>query len=580
MVRSPRGNGAGTAVAEEQVEVRVEEPVETPVPAGTFERIPIERLRESATNPRKTFEKEALQELTESVRQRGVLQPILVRPTNFNAIGQRAPGEMFEIIAGARRYRASKAAGLDTVPAIVQDLDDRATLEVQVIENLQRADLHPMEEARGYRLLMQKHQFTAEQIAARVHKSKAYIYGRLRLCDLPAGAVKLFEAGELDASRALLVARIPVPELAEKAAREIAYGRWQAEHKRLDPSQTEPMGYREASEHVQREYMLRLKDAPFPTGDAQLVVSAGACGACPKRTGNQRDLFGDVQSADLCVDPKCFRSKVDAWFAKRSEAVEARGGEVLDGKKADQARHGRGLVNLSDPCAEDPKWRTYSAILGKAAEDLAPTLLRTSDGVVIEKYSSSEISKALKAKGVDFKKDSPGTSRSAKERQREAAHKRRLAAARLAAASLPDKTAAITEAPVLRFLIECLAGGFEGRDVLKAAKIDASYGGLTAPGRAKVAKLGLPELRAIAIRMLVGTRYSDSFSNRYSKGWLDACELVGIDMKAFEAQVPVAGKGKIKAAVAKLAKGPRPPKPTTKRKKARKGKAAAAGDDT
>ena len=559
MVRNPQENGAGTAVAEEQVEVRVEE--HTAVP-GTFHRIPIGQLRESATNPRKTFEKEALQELTDSVRQRGVLQPILVRPI---------AGGLFEIVAGARRYRASKAAGLADVPAIVQELDDRATLEVQVIENLQRADLHPMEEARGYRLLMREHQFTVEQLAARVHKSRAYIYGRLRLCDLPAGAVSLFEAGDLDASRALLVARIPVPELAEKAAREIAFGRWQAEHKKLDRSRIEPMGYRDASEHVQHEYMLRLKDAPFPTGDAQLVPTAGTCAACPKRTGNQRDLFGDVQSADLCVDPKCFRAKCDAWFAKRSVVAEARGGTVLDGKKADQVRYGSDLVELSDHCYEDPKGRTYSTILGKAAEDLAPTLLRTSDGDVIEKYSKAQISKALKAKGLDFKKDAPATSRSAKERQREAAHKRRLAAARLAAASLADKTASLNEAAVLRFVIEQTTG-FDARDVLKAADIAASYGGLTAAGRAQVAKMGLPELRALALRMLVGTRFSDSYSNRYAKPWLDLCELVGFDMKAFEAKVPVPGK--------KPAKGPRPPKPSTKRKKAGKGKAAAAGDDT
>lgn len=558
MVRNPQENGAGTAVAEEQVEVRVEEPAAVP---GTFQRIPIGQLRESATNPRKTFEKEALQELTDSVRQRGVLQPILVRPI---------AGGLFEIVAGARRYRASKAAGLDTVPAIVQDLDDRATLEVQVIENLQRADLHPMEEARGYRLLMREHKFTAEQLAARVHKSKAYIYGRLRLCDLPAGAVNLFEAGDLDASRALLVARIPVPELAEKAAREIAFGRWQAEHKKLDRSRIEPMGYREASEHVQREYMLRLKDAPFPTGDAQLVPSAGTCAACPKRTGNQRDLFGDVQSADLCVDPKCFRAKCDAWFAKRSEVAEARGGKVLDGKKADQVRYGSDLVKLSDQCHEDPKGRTYSTILGKAAEELAPTLLRTSDGDVIETYSRSQISKALKAKGLDFKKDTPATTRSAKERQREAAHKRRLAAARLAVASLADKTASLNEAAVLRFVIE-QTSGFEARDVLKSANITASYGGLTPAGRAQVAKMGVPELRALALRMLVGTRFSDSYSNRYAKPWLDLCELVGFDMKAFEAKVPVPGK--------KPAKGPRPPKPTTKRRKAGKGKDAAAGVD-
>src|SRR4029077_2484737 len=102
-----------------------------------------------------------------------------------------------------RRWRAAKAAGLVEIPATVRVLDDEAVLEIQVIENLQRSDLHPLEEARGYQQLVEKHGHSVEEIAAKVHKSKGYVYGRLKLCALPEAAADLFLAGKLDASRAL-----------------------------------------------------------------------------------------------------------------------------------------------------------------------------------------------------------------------------------------------------------------------------------------------------------------------------------------------------------------------------------------
>lgn len=567
MVRNPQENGAGTAVAEEQVEVRVEDPAAVP---GTFQRIPIGQLRESATNPRKTFEKEALQELTDSVRQRGVLQPILVRPI---------AGGLFEIVAGARRYRASKAAGLADVPAIVQDLDDRATLEVQVIENLQRADLHPMEEARGYRLLMREHQFTVEQLAARVHKSRAYIYGRLRLCDLPAGAVKLFEAGELDASRALLVARIPVPELAEKAAREIAWGRWearQAEGRNGKPrdEQKEPMSYSAACEHVHREYMLRLDQAPFRTGDAALLPAAGACTACPKRTGNQRDLFGDVRGADLCTDPKCFEAKSKAQFELRAAETRAAGGQVLEGKKADAAFRDNKLVDITSSVPGDEKHRSFQKLLGKDAADLPRTLVRTAHGDVREFVDRAAAGKLLKAKGHELTRPRAIAANSTHARQ-EAAHKRRLAAAKLAKPKLLEAVAKASSDSVLRFALQWALDRFNYQAKAVAVRLGVKttpYGGLTEAGRSVLAKLPAERVREALVEIVVGDSPAQFHEKGYTEAWSAACEIAGIDMEAFEAQLPQPGK--------KPARGPRPPKPSTKRKKAGKGKAAAAGDDT
>ena len=507
--------------------------------------IPLDQIVESKTNPRKHFDKAALDELAASVREHGVLSPILVRPL--------APGR-YELVAGARRFRAAKAAGLEAIPAAVRELDDKQALEVQVVENLQRSDLGPLEEARGCQILHEKHGYAIDELAAKLGKSKAYVYARMKLCALPKGAQKLLDEGLLDASRALLVARIPVPELAEKAAKEIAFGRWQAENPNPKVSLAEPMAYREAVKHVQHDYMLLLKEAPFPTGDPTLVPAAKACGTCPKRTGNQRDLFGDVQSADVCTDPKCFQSKCDAWFKRRAAEVEAKGGKVIDGKEADRLRYAGGLVSLDDRCYADPKNRHFRALLGKAVEDLKPTLLRDSHGEIEEKYAEAEVRKALKAKGHTFAQNlsaravtAAGPTRSDQDRKRETAHRRRMAAAKLA---LPEFLAAagkVNDMVLLRFVVSQLeSSSFDAREVLKRRGFASDYRGLSKAGVAAVAKLGVPELRALVIEMLAGKRASSLYSTGYLAAWSEACKLVGIDMKKFEAQVPKAGAKKDK----------------------------------
>jgi hypothetical protein len=144
------------------------------------------------------------------------------------------------------------------------------------------------------------------------------VFARLKLCALCPEARKAFYAGELDASRALLIARIGHHDTQRKALKDVQGGRYQGD---------EPMSYREAHQHILQTYMLQLKKAPFDTKDEQLLAKAGACGPCPKRTGNQADLFGDVKSADVCTDPKCFDDKRQAHFAKAAKELEAKGEE-------------------------------------------------------------------------------------------------------------------------------------------------------------------------------------------------------------------------------------------------------------
>src|ERR1700729_3087882 len=149
----------------------------TVINATEYRNVSLSLLSESKTNPRRIFEDNALKELAESIRTQGVLSPLLVRPVTEQG---------FEIVAGARRYRAAQMAEVATVPVRIKNLTDAEALEAQLIENLQRRDVHPMEEANGFRALLnlEEPKYSIEQIAARTGKSPAYVAGRLRLTEL------------------------------------------------------------------------------------------------------------------------------------------------------------------------------------------------------------------------------------------------------------------------------------------------------------------------------------------------------------------------------------------------------------
>lgn len=168
-------------------------------------QVPVELLRRNPDQPRRHFGEAELEELTESVRERGVLQPILVRPA------PGAPGE-FQIVAGERRWRAAQRAGLHTAPVLVRPLDDAEVAEIAVIENVQRADLNPLEEAAGYRTLMERFGRTQDAVSKTVGKSRSHVANALRLLQLPSTVRDHLEAGRLTAGHARAIAAAPDPE--------------------------------------------------------------------------------------------------------------------------------------------------------------------------------------------------------------------------------------------------------------------------------------------------------------------------------------------------------------------------------
>lgn len=352
----------------------------------------------SPTNPRKTFNDAEMAELTESVSKHGVLQPIIVRLWP-NAYPSPGPLVTYEIIAGERRWRAAKAAGLKMLEGKLRDLSDLEVLEIQIIENLQRSDLHELEEAEGYERIMGTHAYTVEQLAEKIGKSRSYIFARLKLLALDDDARRLFRAGKLNASTALLIARIPNAKLRVKAIDDIT-----------TPNHGgEPMSVRQAQNHIRNRYMTKLADAPFPLGSDTLIPTAGACSKCPKRTGNVPGLFDDIDSPDVCTDPDCFVAKKIAYIDRQAAEVTAAGGKVILGDEAKKiAPNGienydnlKGYTNLTRKCYDDPEQRTYAEILGAEAE---PVMLEDAyKNTLVPVMPNNVIAEKLVAAGVKLR---------------------------------------------------------------------------------------------------------------------------------------------------------------------------------
>jgi ParB family chromosome partitioning protein len=195
--------------------------------ANTVRRLPVDSIIANRQNPRRDFDADQLEELTNSIREKGVMQPLLVRP---NA----AQPNSYEIIAGERRWRAAQRAGLTDVPVIVRDVGDKEALELAIIENVQRADLNPLEEAQGYGQLMEQFDYTQQDLAQVIGKSRSHVANTLRLLKLPPDVRDMLARGDLTAghARTLITAadplglarRIVSGGLSVRAAEELSQG--------------------------------------------------------------------------------------------------------------------------------------------------------------------------------------------------------------------------------------------------------------------------------------------------------------------------------------------------------------------
>jgi ParB family chromosome partitioning protein len=265
-----------------------------------YRNLPLDSLTESPNNPRRSFDTSALNELAESIKTQGILAPLVVRPVDHH----------FEIVAGARRYRAAQLAGLETAPVRIVEMTDAQALETSIVENLQRRDVHPLDEAQGFAALMrlEEPKYSIEQIGAKCGKNPSYVAARLRLTELAPAVVEAFAKDEIGVGHALLLAKLQPDQQQEALA-----GCWQESYGNGNKSKRILLPVRNLREWIEHNILLELATAPFSKEDAALVSEAGACVDCLKRTGHNVLLFeGIAAQHDSCSDPKCWATKVEA----------------------------------------------------------------------------------------------------------------------------------------------------------------------------------------------------------------------------------------------------------------------------
>lgn len=353
-------------------------PLPTPAAGPRMLHVAVHSIAPSLTNPRKHFDPAKLQELADSIKASGVHQPVLLRPlpperledTFRAARAQGQPAPEYELVAGERRWRACQIAGVTEIPAMIRPMTDAQALEAQVIENLQREDVTELEEAEGYQILMDTVGINADEVGQRIGKSRSYVYGRLKVLALCSEARQALREKRLDFSCALEIARIPNEQLQLKALD------WATA---TDYEGTRPSA-RQVQHHVRTTYTLRLEYAPFDREDAALCPAAGACSACPHRTGNQQDT---ESSADVCTNPPCYHAKEEAHAAQLRERAQAIGAEIITGREAKalipSAIGGNieGYVRL-DVASDSPiKGKPLRTVLGDVLEQsgIKPTLI-------------------------------------------------------------------------------------------------------------------------------------------------------------------------------------------------------------
>lgn len=441
-----------------------------------FDFVPVASLVASPTNPRKHFDNTTLDELADNIKQHGIISPILVRPHPEKA----GPASIkYQIVAGERRWRAAKLAGLAHVPVSVRELTDAQVLELQLTDNLQRDDLSPLEEAEGYAQLIQIHKkkgnaaFGVDRLADVIGKSRGYVYARCKLNDLCPEGKKALGEGKLEFSIALEIARIGHHDPQRQILKVVLEGKHRGDG---------PMTFRDAKEHIHDHFMLQLKSAPFPIDDAALLPRAGPCVTCPKRTGNQRELFADIKSADICTDAHCFGEKRQAFAARKAEEARKQGQTVITGPAARRiAPHGAapndylndGWLRF-DKQSSDLGYKSPRQVLGKHLPK--PALLEdpeTHD--LVEVLRLSDVQKAMKAAGI--KKPSSGSASALEtkwraERQREREKRKAEEAA---------------DAAVLKAIYARHSGKLERADLLVLARNTAEY--LYEPGTLEIVGL-------------------------------------------------------------------------------------------
>lgn len=499
----------------------------------------LEQLTESTSNPRKVFHPDEITEIANSARAlvngipRGILEPLIVRPK----------GKHFEIVAGAKRYRAAGQAQLATVPVRVMELDDEAALEIQLIENLQRSDPHPMEEAEGYhRLLKMDKGYTADTLAEKVGKDRSYIYKRLQFMELIPGAQEAFRENRINIGHALIICREPYDQ--QHLAFEHCFEeKWNGRKHVVDTKGKATETAKELNRWVHEHLHYDLAAAPWDKADPNLVKKAGPCTTCPKQTGANMALFSDLEGkAAQCLDGDCYEGKREAFVKLQVKAQPQLPRITLQSKYYVRGKlpagtltqyDGYQIVKPNGKCAS-----AEPAIVAAGDKQLGLTIL--------------------------ICRDKSCTTHAAKSSQRSASVPKSPAEARAAAkARLAEKIKVETQRAALRNIAACPAIPVKqamefladrliervGNDVrrelckvfnLEPTKKKQSWGAVTKDNEAPLLDAAKKHIHPLAFLIAVASCdpfYGRPYGGERGQGLKKACELAGVNLAKVQRSV-------------------------------------------
>ena len=501
--------------------------------------LPLDALAPSRTN-RPVANDEALQELAATIKLHGVLQPILVRklpPERLQDTFESADTRhaTHEIIAGERRWRAARIAGLRTIPVLIKDADAPRALTMQLVENLHRADLSPLDEAMGILRLIEEHGYTREQAADEIRKSRTHVYEALRLPGLCADALVAMRQGILKRSVALLVAQRPTPALQQEFTRKVLTG----------GPDNGPMSYRAALDLARRNYMTDLAQAPFALDDAALLPKAGACTQCPKRTGAAPELW-DKQGADVCTDTACFADKKDAHYARITIQAKERGRKVITGAEAREIMPTEGVAPTGYILLDKPRkgdTEPLRTLLGDEVPEGKIVLIEAPSGAMVEAVPTRTAGAVLEARGKAAKPQAaPKTGEPTRE-ELEAEYQQRWRGAAIHAVieNLQDASPGIETLPPIVAQRFILSEAREASDEFLCSifKLPPMFDDdALAEATRRIAEMG-HKTQMLAMLMVAATADAEPHFNRPANEALQLeaiAPIAGVDLAAIKAQ--------------------------------------------
>lgn len=497
--------------------------------------LPLTALAPSRTN-RPVVEDEALHDMAATMKLYGVLQPLLVRKLpperlqdTFESLETRKATH--EIIAGERRWAAARIAGLRSVPVLHKDADAPAALTMQLIENLHREGLNPLDEARGIQRLIEEHNMSHEAVGEALRKGRSHVYETLRLMELPADAQAALRAGTLKRSVALLVAQRPTPALQQEFLKKVL----------TSGPEGGPLSYRSAKDLAQRQYMTDLAHAPFSLADANLLPQAGACTTCPKRTGANPELW-DKAGTDVCTDTACFADKKEAHHDRLKSEAQAKGRKIITGREAREIMPTDNATPAGYLLLDKPKKgqsEPMRQVLGQDVPQSSVVLIETPSGGLVEAVAVRAAGDALKAKAASSKGDQKSTEPTKDELEAEYQRRWRRAAITHVIETLKNETPFDAELPALVAKHYILAEAREADEALVRSifELPERYTDAELERAASQAAEASPRAAIIALMMLAATVDAEPLFDRPADEakYLDAvAQAAGVDISRFK----------------------------------------------